>query len=171
MLKIQVFDNFFDNFNNMEKDFKSIKLYPLEEFNKKNNTNDTWPGFRSDALDKSNPFLFNLFIKEFKQKFNFKRSFNLSLYMHLRLAEHTEQDFIHIDLCNLGTIVYLQTNLESGTNFYNDDSDEVNMKIQMVKNRCILFDSKIRHKSQLNFGKNIEDGRLTLNGFIHYLNG
>jgi hypothetical protein len=165
-MKLQVVDNFFDNFNLIEKEFKKIKLYSLEQFNKNFKNNSNWPGFRSAPLYEDNPFLFNLFLKEFKIKFNWSLPIYIDFYMHLRLYEHQKEDWVHKDSSDLGLIIYLNNNLDSGTNFYLDNQEKPDMSIKMVKNRCILFDSKINHKSSLNFGKDINDGRLTLNGFI-----
>jgi len=55
-MKLQVVDNFFDNFNLIEKEFKKIKLYSLEEFNKNFKNNNNWPGFRSAPYMKIIPF-------------------------------------------------------------------------------------------------------------------
>jgi hypothetical protein len=169
-MKLQVVDNFFDNLERIESDLKKIKLYSMDEFNEKFNDTQSWPGFRSQMLHKENPILFELFLKEFLQKFNIKSYFEINLYLHLRLKDDQEKDWIHKDNCNSSLIVYLSQNLDSGTNFYQETKDKEDMVISMLKNRCILFDSHTNHKSKLNFGNNLEDGRLTMNGFISYKN-
>jgi Rps23 Pro-64 3,4-dihydroxylase Tpa1-like proline 4-hydroxylase len=40
------------------------------------------------------------------------------------------------------------------------------VSVKSIKNRCVFFDSRIRHGSILNYGNDINDGRLTINGFI-----
>jgi hypothetical protein len=166
---LQVVDNFFDNLNRIESNLKKIKLYSQEEFNKKFNDTQTWPGFRSQAIHLENPILFELFLKEFTQKFNLRGYFEINLYLHLRLQEDQQKDWIHKDNPHdASLIIYLNENLDSGTNFYQDTNDKEDMVIGMLKNRCILFNSMVNHKSRLNFGNNLEDGRLTMNGFIKY---
>ena len=168
-MKLQVVDNFFDNLNRIESDLKKIKLYSQEEFNKKFNDTQTWPGFRSQAIHIENPILFELFLKEFIQKFDMRGYFEINLYLHLRLQEDQQKDWIHKDTpYDASLIVYLNENLDSGTNFYQGIKDKEDMVIGMLKNRCILFDATVNHKSRLNFGNNIDDGRLTMNGFISY---
>ena len=170
-MKLQVVDNFFDNLERIESDLKKIKLYSRDEFNQKFNDTQSWPGFRSQVLHKENPILFELFLKEFVQKFNIKSYFEINLYLHLRLKDDQEKDWIHKDeFSHSSLIVYLSQNLDSGTNFYQETKDKEDMVISMLKNRCILFDSNTNHKSKLNFGNNLEDGRLTMNGFISYKN-
>tara|TARA_R110000803_G_C11887133_1_gene310493 strand:+ start:350 stop:859 length:510 start_codon:yes stop_codon:yes gene_type:complete len=167
-MKLQVIDNFFDNYSRIEPEFKKIKLYNLKDFNDEFKDNQEWPGFRSEAIHQGNPFLFELFLKEFKQKFEMHMPFAVDLYLHLRLGQDQVKDWIHKDLaCQLGMIIYLTDNLESGTNFYKDNSEVPNTTVNMVKNRAILFDSQTDHKSMLNFGNSLDDGRLTLNGFVH----
>jgi len=168
-MKLQVVDNFFDNLERIESDLKKIKLYSMDEFNQKFNHTQSWPGFRSQVLHKENPILFELFLKEFVQKFNIKSDFEINLYLHLRLKDDQEKDWIHKDeFYHSSLIVYLSQNLDSGTNFYQETKNKEDMVISMLKNRCILFDSHTNHKSRLNFGNNLEDGRLTMNGFISY---
>jgi hypothetical protein len=95
--------------------------------------------------------------------------FEINLYLHLRLQEDQQKDWIHKDTPHdASLIVYLNENLDSGTNFYQGIKDKEDMVIGMLKNRCILFDATVNHKSRLNFGNNIDDGRLTMNGFIKY---
>lgn len=169
-MKLQVVDNFFDNLNRIEADLKKIKLYSQEEFNKKFNRTQNWPGFRSRELHIEHPILFELFIKEFHLKFNVKKNMEIFLYLHLRLEDDQKKDWIHKDTDHdASLIVYLSQNLNSGTSFYQEETDTEDMTIGMLKNRCILFDSRINHKSKLNFGTNLENGRLTMNGFINYI--
>ena len=181
MKNIEVVDNFFDNFNNIEEAFKKIPLYEREEYKKRNIITDedrkllkdsNFPGRRSDSLHRVHPFLFNLIIKEIFDKINGKqfKEINLDCSVHLRTGTDETQDFIHKDPTKLGMLVYLSaTNLESGTAFYQEDSDKSYLKIPFIQNSAVIFPGHIRHKSLLNYGSDINDGRLTLNGFIHQL--
>ena len=95
--------------------------------------------------------------------------------IHLRLANDNEKDFIHTDNASeesfLNMLIYLsETNLNSGTGFYKEGIEEPYLIVPFIKNTAVFFPGhKIRHKSLLNYGKNIRDGRLTLNGFIRAL--
>ena len=65
-------------------------------------------------------------------------------------------------------IVYLaETNLKSGTAIYNDKNEET-QSAKFVQNTAFLFAGKQLHGSILNYGDNIDNGRLTLNCFIKF---
>ena len=88
--------------------------------------------------------------------------------VHLRLDDDNDGDFIHTDSGDLTMIVFLaKTNLNSGLNLYNIVSDQTT-HIKYVQNRAVIFNSRTPHKSHLNFGDNIDNGRLTLNAFIKF---
>jgi Rps23 Pro-64 3,4-dihydroxylase Tpa1-like proline 4-hydroxylase len=172
-MKLIVADDFFSDFERIENEFKKIKLHNIENFNKLSGDKQNWPGLRSLRLDQESPFLFNLTVKELNEKLQFgklmgNKKFNFFLHTHLRLNE--DQDWIHKDHSYCSIIVYLNTNLDSGTAFFHEETNEPNMIVNAVKNRCILFDSSVRHKSLKNYGNDLNDGRLTLNGFF-FLNG
>lgn len=172
MNKVVVIDNFFDNFAKIIPSFKKIKLYNLEEFKKnfKSSEGSNWPGLRSGNLGDVEPFLEALIIKEFNQKFNNffnDKRFNVDSYMHLRLSEDFKNDFIHKDLVEYTLMIYLsETNLSSGTKLY-DDNECCTQTINFVQNRAVIFPGCVNHKSMLNYGDNIDNGRLTLNVFLN----
>jgi hypothetical protein len=164
---IHIVENFFDDLELIESDIKKIKLYNADDFNNLFKTQQTWPGYRSNFLINENIFLHALFLKEFKSKFNYQDNFHLDLHVHLRLGNDQTKDFIHTDFPKKYTcIVYLNNNTDSGTNFYDGISDIPLVSVKSIKNRCVFFDSRIRHGSILNYGNDINDGRLTINGFI-----
>ena len=169
-MKSIVVDNFFQNFNNIEKEFKKIKLYSLEDYQKLNDYENKWPGKRSKPLEEENPFLYNLFGLEMMRCFGKilgNKRIEVTLCLHLRLAKDNDKDWIHVDEKEkYNLIVYLNDNLESGTNIYENYSDEPSISIRSIKNRAVLFDAKSRHGSIKNYGNDIKDGRLTLNAFI-----
>jgi len=85
-----VVDNFFDNLDVIKDSFKNVPRYSLNEFNKKFNKSETWPGYRSDLLDIAEPFLYNLLMKEIGSKLNYIPIFkncerSITCFMHLRL--------------------------------------------------------------------------------------
>lgn len=175
-MKALVVENFFSNFENIKDHFKKIPLYDLDTFNKEYaEEQQAWPGHRSDDLARSNPFLFNLVVKELYEKFgkNLSPHLNMSSYLHLRLAQDDQKDWIHTDdKHHLSLLVYLsETNLKSGTCLYEKGFDSIkneepSMTVNFVQNRALLFDSSTYHKSMLNYGNNLDTGRLTLNCFI-----
>ena len=173
MTPTSVVDNFFDNFHNLKEEFKKIKLYTLEESKELGfiPKGVIWPGKRSDVLNATHPFLFNLLIKEYFDKFKDVLPYEKIQFksvLHLRLSTDDEKDYIHIDDDVATLIIYLSdTNLNSGTALYPENSDIPDTIIKAKQNRAILFDAKRRHKSLLNYGNNIEDGRLTLNVFLN----
>ena len=89
------------------------------------------------------------------------------------LFEDDKKDFVHTDDPYLFTLmIYLsETNLKSGTGLFDTiTSKKPNTIVDFVQNRAFLFNSKIPHKSLHNYGSNINNGRLTLNCFIKYIN-
>ena len=87
--------------------------------------------------------------------------------MHLRLSEDFKNDFIHKDLVEYTLMIYLsETNLSSGTKLY-DDNECCTQTINFVQNRAVIFPGCVNHKSMLNYGDNIDNGRLTLNVFLN----
>ena len=167
---IQIIPNFFSNFEYIKESFKKIPLYNNEEFNIKFNQKDTWPGFRSSELTESGKFLTLFFYEKLKSlniKKNLMTDYTLGLYTHLRLEKDNDKDWIHIDNCEYAAIVYLsETNINSGTFFYNDKKEIIH-KVGFVQNTCLFFNGNFPHKSGLNYGNDINDGRLTLNAFFY----
>lgn len=166
-----VVDNFFDNFELIENEFKKIRLYNQEEFNKNFNMSQTWPGKRSQDIQVDQPFLYNLTCKELASKLGYlpmlQGYLKMSAYIHLRLQTDEQLDWIHSDPDNWSLLVYLgETNINSGTKIYNNN-EECIATINYVKNRLLMFKSTLLHSSFGNFGNNIENGRLTLNCFIY----
>ena len=169
-LKHIIIDNFFDNFNLIENEFKKIPLYNLEEFNKKFIDQQNWPGSRSNYISEESPFLFNLFNKEFNVKVgDLFKEINISIksHIHLRLESDSIKDWIHRDSENFiyTCLVYLsKTNLNSGTYLYSEDNHIVS-DIKFIQNRAIFFDARYLHSAYGHHGSSIDDGRLTLNVF------
>ena len=47
-----------------------------------------------------------------------------------------------------------------------DEDENPTQTINFVQNRAVIFPGHIKHKSLLNYGNNLDDGRLTLNCFF-----
>ena len=60
-------DNFFDNFELLEQQFKKIPLFSLDE-HREVTKSASWPGKRSLSLLESNTFLWQLIVKEIMSK-------------------------------------------------------------------------------------------------------
>lgn len=172
MISAIVIENFFDNFELLEPEFKKIPLYDFDSFPEKDE-NSVWPGKRSLQLGKTHPFIWQLTNKEIQQKSGNEKlmysRWRMSVNTHLRLGKDEEPDYIHTDPDDYTMIVFLsKTNLKSGLNIYDENKQET-QNIKFVQNRAVIFDSKQYHRSSLNYGDNINNGRLTLNCFINFL--
>lgn len=168
-------DNFFDYFDQFESFFKTVPLYTKEELTNNFNYKDQyWPGRRSKLLHTevaTQPIYF-LFLKEFNQKIGHVISglkWKVNLSVHLRVGETT--DWIHKDDdVDYAMVINLsETNLNSGTCFYDEEKKETIVS-KFVKNRAVFYDAQINHSSVGNYGKDIESGRLTLNAFFWVVN-
>tara|TARA_A100000164_G_scaffold185914_1_gene165046 strand:- start:56 stop:586 length:531 start_codon:yes stop_codon:yes gene_type:complete len=171
MFNTIIIDNFFDNFELLDIAFKKIPLFSLNEHTEVPE-GISWPGKRSLSLLDNNTFLWQLTVKEIMNKSQNQRlvhdTWTMAANLHLRLKEDNEKDWIHTDPDDITMIVFLaKTNLNSGLSLYNKDKEETT-SIKYVQNRAVIFDGKNLHKSSLNFGDNIENGRLTLNCFIRF---
>ena len=174
MFNTIIIENFFDNFEYLESHFKKIPLLEFDKYPDKNKATKTekWPGQRSLPLQLEHPFLTQLMCKEIIQKSDSRnlvdKPWRINASIHLRLDDDNEGDFIHTDPSDLTMIVFLaKTNLNSGLNLYSNDNDEI-VHIKYIQNRAVIFHSRRLHKSHLNFGNNINDGRLTLNAFMEF---
>tara|TARA_E500000318_G_scaffold80219_1_gene75319 strand:- start:2584 stop:3108 length:525 start_codon:yes stop_codon:yes gene_type:complete len=171
MIDILIKYNFFDNFNYLKDEFKKIKLYNLEDYNNETNSKENWPGLRSKNLFIENKFLTALYVNQIR-KYNIidpNVRFNVNLHVHLRLSEDDSKDWIHKDIqggCFLSGITYLSdTNLKSGTIFYTEDEQKCS-EVNALQNTSVFFNPAVNHKSGLNYGDSLENGRLTLNAFF-----
>ena len=130
-----------------------------------------YPGVRTEVLKNILPILDSSLIHYvLEQKLPFTtRPFTYWQYAHLRVEKDNKNDYIHIDFNNhFAWLIYLsETNLNSGTKFYTNDDDEHTL-VRFVQNRFVIFNSDIRHVSWNNHGKDLNDGRLTINGFCNY---
>tara|TARA_R110000822_G_scaffold290757_1_gene412788 strand:- start:276 stop:782 length:507 start_codon:yes stop_codon:yes gene_type:complete len=160
--------NFIPRLELILPEIKKIKLYSVEEYNKKTNSNDTWPGYRSLPLKDTNVFLYEyICYLMFNKKFLDEGVYEIFMSIHLRLAEDNHRDWVHQDNTHLASLVYLSnSNYNSGTYFYDDKLNIVN-DVKFIQNSCILYPGHYTHKGYGHHGESIENGRLTLNLFIN----
>lgn len=164
---VVVVDNFFNDFSMFCESVKEIPVYEHSEHPEEMRANERWPGKRSSNLVLSNPILTALFLETLRNKVGVNMSFNMSLYTHLRTKNTDAVDFCHQDDCYVSGLVYLsKTNLDSGTKFFDCDGGEAITTVNFVQNRAVFFKGNIWHRTFGAHGKNIDDGRLTLNSFV-----
>ena len=68
MLSAIIIDNFFDNFEMLEPEFKKIPVFDFENYPGKKDKWSSWPGKRSLQLGQTNAFIWQLTLKEIQQK-------------------------------------------------------------------------------------------------------
>jgi len=163
--KILITECFFDYLHLFDNDWKKHKMFSVEEFNKETGKSENWPGVRTrDLAEVDRTFLaysLTCIEKKFGQDWNNRQPYIVTSSIQLR--EEGVPDWIHKDSPphDYTCLVYLgNTNLNSGTTFYNDKHEEI-LQVPYVKNRAVLFASKYYHKSTSNF-----NGRYTLSLFF-----
>ena len=165
-MKTVIVDNFFPKLPDVSdiKLYNSSQLYEIQQ-NRKGKYN--WPGVRSEDLSIVKPDLLNYFVDTFNEQINLFPRFRVSVVIHLKVKKDNVIDEIHTDEdADYSLVLNLsKTNLKSGTMLY-DKNDNVITESKFIQNRAILFDSRYRHMATTNYGKNIDDGRLTLNAFF-----
>jgi len=161
-------DNFFESPDIIYAEAKKTKLYSMSEHPYQISKKDLsrWPGKRSEELGNVNPLLKYHIIKYLTLSNVNVRGRDVSLYVHARYTNDMTNDFIHMDGCIYSMLIYLSnTNLNSGTKFF-DNKDQMVNDFKFVKNRLVCFDARYRHTAYGHHGDNIDNCRLTINGFI-----
>ena len=169
---IIVVDNFFpdDVFQRVHDEIKSCDFIPISSKMKSEGVD--YPGARTKEL-KDISTQFDRFIVHHIRNLGLpitNQVFKYWQYAHLRLKKDNKKDYIHTDIgMNFAWLIYMsETNLESGTKFYTEDDNEHTFA-RFVQNRIVLFaGGKIKHMAFNNHGKDLTDGRLTINGFASY---
>ena len=173
---ITVVDNFLPNdlLHVVYEEVKGCKLISLSEHKNSAKLGERgidYPGLRSVPLKETNKILDSFLIKHLE---GYGLPFTNKPYMyvqhaHLRVEKDNKADYIHIDGgMHFAWLLYLsKTNLKSGTKFYTDDEKETSF-VRFIQNRFVIFDCNIKHMAVNNHGKDLNDGRLTVNGFASY---
>jgi hypothetical protein len=164
---VVVIDNFFNDFALLAGVVKEIPVFAHKDHPEPMRKNEFWPGKRSSDLIHANPFFCALYLETLRTKLGVNRSFNFSMYTHLRTKDTDEKDFCHQDDCFVSGLVYLSdTNLKSGTAFYDRLDGDVITTVNFVQNRAVFFKGDLWHRTFGAHGESMTDGRLTLNSFI-----
>ena len=171
-----VVDNFFDDrlFKSVYDEINRLEFVGVKDDSEVTgeNAEKVWyPGVRTRLLNEVSPLLDAVIVRQLD---NISTPFTTKAYnyyqkAHLRLEKDNEGEFIHTDNADWAYLIYMsKTNLESGTKFYTDDEKETDF-VRFVQNRLVLFDCNIKHMAFKNHGKDINDGRLTINGICDYV--
>jgi len=164
-MKLIQIDNFFDNLDIMLPEIKKVKLYTAKDHP---GGKMTYPGTRSRNLYYEKPVLWNYINSMIlKHEILNNTSWNITSFLHLRLDKDKDKDWIHTDQNNdFAALIYIsETNLNSGTKLYDQNENVIN-DVKFVQNRFVMYSAKYKHMGYGHHGKNIDDGRLTLNLFI-----
>jgi hypothetical protein len=167
MSKVVTAFNFLPYCQNIYELAKQLKFYNRKDFEQTGNVGGNWPGFRTQVLLKSAPFL-HLHIAtllEQSKLVNLDNYKEVHMYCHLRLLEDEDKDWAHYDQSDTAIIYLSKTNFNSGTDFY-DIEDNTIASTKFVQGSCVFFEEGIKHSSVGNHGTSIDDGRMTINVFM-----
>jgi hypothetical protein len=144
---------------------KNLNFYTVEEYNRKFNLDETWPGKRTFELSQESPFLYihllSLLERNGIEIHKYKR---ILAHCCIRIAE--DKDWIHMDESDTALIYLSPTNINSGTKFFDSQNNEIT-SVQFVQNTCVFFESPLPHSSFGNHGDTIDNARMTFNIFFH----
>jgi len=159
-----ILDNFFPHLPHMLDNLKQREHWVSSEHPVQPQAG-TWPGKRSLNYMETDPVLSSLFtvcvgehMPEYSQG---------ALCTHWRFGDN--KDWVHVDNMTCTGIVYLsETNMNSGTQFFDRNPDEggqVILDVPFVQNRCVLFYGNPYHCSKSNYGESEDNARFTMNFF------
>ena len=118
--------NFLPYANDIYSLCKQLKFYNNAEYEKETGLGTgEWPGTRTSDLNLCSPFLYIHILTLLNQKLIMSNYKQLSMVCHLRLQEDEEKDFKHVDSTDTALIYLSPTNLNSGTNFFDDNQNVV----------------------------------------------
>jgi len=175
-----IIDNALKDPHRLVKLAKEQKYYSAKE-HKLASSNVTWAGYRSDLLHTIDHDLLNETTNELMDVtvkktlgdtstlgFNFKSMLS-ACFHYLTESDKIVPKWYHTDndACFAG-ILYLSENPEpdSGTVILTDTEEVV---VENKFNRFVLYRADYFHAAQGGFGKDLSDGRITTNFFIHQI--
>ena len=165
---IKTINNFFDFHLQIYQLCKKFDFYDKENFNARFKTKQNWPGLRTWDLSEMSPFLF-LHVLSCLNKNNIDTSVyrDIKGCCHVRFERDEENDWIHRDPCDTVIIYLSDTNINSGTKFYDDTEKHEISRINFIQNTCLFFEKPLPHRSFGSHGNEIDNSRMTLNFFMH----
>ena len=167
MIKVQ--HNFLDYINNIHEHIKSLEYFDCEEYYQHMEGPHTWPGKRTLCFSKVYPMLY-LHIRSAIKRIlvpDIDSYSDIIILSAVKNAEDQKSDWIHKDFGETILIYTGKTDLNSGTDFFAEKSDEPILSCKYVKNTALYFNGDIRHQGVNCYGTNMEDSRYTINCFLH----
>ena len=176
-----VIDNLFSDPDEIVKIAKQQKYYKIDEHPKDKNTHISWEGIRTEWLhDVCSENTQMLLQNEITRKLcNTIRpdafidvDQDMRMHFHLFTSENKHKpEWFHMDTTIMAGVIYLNKDIadnpKHGTIIKFNGVDET---IPNRYNRLVAYRGDYIHAPASGFGNNLDDGRLTLNFFIHSLN-
>tara|TARA_R100000008_G_scaffold86439_2_gene79547 strand:+ start:576 stop:1178 length:603 start_codon:yes stop_codon:yes gene_type:complete len=180
-----IFDNFYTNPYRVRDVALSLDYWGCRD----HPTGGNWPGERSLYVNQVAPELFNSFVKNIYRIWGWPDSKSVLFDMNFQICKAADGDsWVHQDVMPQNythvALVYLNPNpyANSGTCFYNLEADpesqdyknsdgdprhySVSLVADNVFNRCVVYSPDEFHKSDVYFGSNRVDSRLTQVAFF-----
>lgn len=176
-----VIDNLFDDPMKIVKLAHTQKYYSINEHPRDKNTHISWEGVRTEWLhdvcsENEQMLLQDQITRKMCNTIRTDAFIDIKqdMRMHFHLfTEHQKHrpDWFHTDTTILAGVVYLNKDVidspHHGTIVKMNGVDRI---IPNRYNRLVAYRGDYIHAPASGFGSNIQDGRLTLNFFIHSLN-
>lgn len=166
-MKVITYPDFFYYPNKIYEQLKKLKFYDVGSFNTKYDCNDTWPGLRSDDLKEVSSILYWNILQLLQLKGHGLNIYKeITMHSHIRLENDEKNDWIHVDATDTALIFISTTNTESGTKFYKNDL--LINDVKFIQGNCVYFETGIPHTAYGHHGNDIDNGRMTINIFMHH---
>jgi len=164
---IKVYYNFLDYINYVHEHILNLNYYSCKEYHDHIEGPHTWPGKRSLCFSKSYPMLYLYVRSNLKKIIQDIDDYNyVTILSAYRSAKDNDEDWIHKDQGETVLIYTGTTNLNSGTSFYSENSNDEILSCKYVRNTALYFVGDIRHKASNSFGNKKENSRYTINCFL-----
>ena len=147
---IQIIDNFFSIYSRDYYLFaKQLTFHESSNYKNLMGFDDKhvdFPGRRTLQLSTESPFFYLNIVNNVYDRFGIKLDDTAGVYCHVRF-ENDRDDWIHTDKGKTILVFLSETNLDSGTCFF-DNNDNLTDNISFIHNRAVMFDGNIKHMSK-----------------------
>ena len=173
---IIVIDDFLNDweFKLVKEEIKKLKYYNGAD-HPNHASSEKYPGIRTEEFIRVHPLLDSFIIKKLDTAGTIftQRPYRAFNYGQLRIENDYKESRVHRDAAFdwAYTLYMSDTNLKSGTTMYESEDSDIeddNVFVKFVQNRIVLFDVTVPHMVWHAYGKDIDDGRLSVNGFCSY---
>lgn len=176
-LKLLVKDNFLDNPNDIRNIALSIDTWRHHSYF---NGTVGWKGYRSRPLQCYKNSTLNKIsediLSEIKKVFFLSENYLITTFFHMANLE-TKQECLHLipdkyhkdPAAEVAGVLYLTPNpppFKCGTSILDPWQDKI-IDVENVYNRIVAYKTNIVHAITDLFGNDFQDGRMTLNFFVH----